>query len=206
MFRGGGGPAGTPGSATRALVSPPQPHPRDRAARSRSTRSAQHARRRNDKSKPASTARLDRRTVPEVFPDDLVERLGDKQSRLEAIRALMGGVNAREVRRTVMTEEVFEALVRGTRHGNDVVRWWSVQLLDHSPDKRAFDAIVPLLEDPVDRVRRNAVHALGCRVCKPDATATPDSTVVRRIRSMASDDPNDKVRLEASATLVALDK
>jgi hypothetical protein len=75
---------------------------------------------------------------------------------LEAIGQLMGGVNARDLRHTVMTEAMFEALVRGTRHRSDVVRWWCVQLLDHCPDGRAFDAIVPLLDDPVDRVRRNA--------------------------------------------------
>ena len=71
---------------------------------------------------------------------------------MDAIRQLMGGLNARDFRDAVVTEEMFEALVRGTRHRSDVVRWWSMQLLDHCPDKRAFDAVVPLLDDPVDRV------------------------------------------------------
>ena len=139
-----------------------------------------------------------------MSPDDLVEQLGDKRSRLDAIRQLMGGLNARELRDAVVTEEMFEALVRGTRHRSDVVRWWSVQLLDHCPDKRAFDAVVPLLDDPVDRVRRNAVHALGCRVCKPSSNAKLDSTVMARIQSMAAQDVNAKVRREASATLAAI--
>lgn len=139
-----------------------------------------------------------------MSPDELVERLGSKRSRLDAIGQLMGGVNARELRHAVVTEEVFEALVRGTRHRSDVVRWWSVQLLDHCPDQRAFDAVLPLLDDPVDRVRRNAVHALGCRGCKPDFHASPDSTVMARIRSMADHDVNAKVRREASATLAAI--
>ncbi len=139
-----------------------------------------------------------------MSPDDLVEQLRDKRSRLDAIGQLMGGVNACELRHAVVTEEVFEALVRGTRHRSDVVRWWSVQLLDHCPDERAFDAVVPLLDDPVDRVRRNAVHALGCRVCKPRSNASPDSTVMERIQSMAAQDVSAKVRRQASATLATI--
>jgi HEAT repeat protein len=139
-----------------------------------------------------------------MSPDDLVEQLGDKRSRLDAIGQLMGGVNARELRHALVNEDVFEALVRGTCHRSDVVRWWSVQLLDHCPDERAFDAVVPLLDDAIDRVRRNAVHALGCRVCKPSSDASPDSTVMARLQSMAAQDVNAKVRREASATLDAI--
>jgi len=60
--------------------------------------------------------------------------------------------------------------------------------------------------DPVDRVRRNAVHALGCRVCKPTTAAGLDSTVIERLRSVALSDPNPKVRHEASAALLRPDR
>ena len=104
-----------------------------------------------------------------------------------------------------MTEDVFQALVQATCDERSVIRWWSVQLLDHCSDQRALDAVEPLLDDPVDRVRRNAVHALGCRVCKRTAAACPDSTVLARLRSIAVSGPNPKVRHEAAATLLRLD-
>jgi HEAT repeat protein len=137
-----------------------------------------------------------------MSPDELVELLGDKESRVEAIRQLMGGVNARELRQAVVAEDVFQALVGGTHNESSVVRWWSVQLLDHCPDERAYSAVVPLLDDPVDRVRRNAVHALGCRRCKPPTAPGLDSTVIEKLRSVAVSDPNPKVRHEAAAALL----
>ena len=140
-----------------------------------------------------------------MSPNEFVELLGDKESRVEAIRHLMGGVDARELRRAVVAEDVFQALVRGTRNESSVVRWWSVQLLDHCPDERAYRAVEPLLDDPVDRVRRNAVHALGCRGCKPTMAAGLDSTVIEKLKSVAVSDPNPKVRHEAAAALLRPD-
>jgi hypothetical protein len=58
----------------------------------------------------------------------------------------------------------FHALLRGLIHENPVVRWRSVQLVDHGADVRAIKAPVPVLDDPVPRVRRNAVHALSSTV------------------------------------------
>ena len=139
-------------------------------------------------------------------PDELVERLADKFTRLESMRSLLGAVNSRELRNVEVSDDVLDALVRGTRHESPVVRWWSVQLLDHCPDERAFAAVVPLLDDPVDRVRRNAAHAVGCRICKPASTACADSSVIEKMRSLAEHDPNGKVRDEAARALVAIDR
>ncbi|MGH9271669.1 MAG: hypothetical protein ACRDZ2_10400, partial [Ilumatobacteraceae bacterium] len=63
--------------------------------------------------------------------DVLVEALGNKQRRTDAMRALVGGVTATELRAVTPSDDVFDGLVRGTKHPNPVVRWWSVQLLDH---------------------------------------------------------------------------
>jgi HEAT repeat protein len=131
----------------------------------------------------------------------LVEQLGSKADRLRAMRALMGAVNARDLRSAQLTEPAFEALVEGLSHMNPQVRWWSVQLLDHCPDPRSVDAIAPLLDDDVPRVRRNAAHALGCIVCKPSWTGQLTESVIDRLSAMAHSDPNDKVRAEATASL-----
>lgn len=132
---------------------------------------------------------------------ELVEQLCSKADRLRAMRALMGAVNARDLRSVELTEAAFAALVAGLSHSNPQVRWWSVQLLDHCPDPRSVDAIAPLLDDPVPRVRRNAAHALSCIVCKPSWTGQLAESVIERLSAMAHSDPNAKVRAEATAAL-----
>jgi len=58
------------------------------------------------------------------------------------------------------------------------------------------------LDDPVGKVRRHAVHALTCDVCKPDKCGLELSKNVRaRIKEVARTDPDERVRLEASAAL-----
>ena len=131
----------------------------------------------------------------------LVEQLASKSQRIAVTRALLGGVNARELRSVRVTDAAFEALVAGLAHLNPQVRWWSIQLLDHCSEVRAIDAIVPPLDDPVPRVRRNAVHALSCRACKPAWSGTLDATVSKRLAVLAESDPNPKVRAEATVAL-----
>ena len=139
-----------------------------------------------------------------MTPDEHVALLRSKVDRADAMRALLGSVNARELRDVVVTEEVFQALVRGTRDPNPSIRWWSVQLLDHCPDVRAFDAIAPLLADQVPRVRRNAAHALGCLGCKPALGACSDPEIIARLRESAANDENAKVRRQATIALTAI--
>ena len=45
-------------------------------------------------------------------------------------------------------DATIEALARGLADPNPVVRWWCVQLLDHVPDPRAIDLIVPCSTTP----------------------------------------------------------
>ncbi len=134
-------------------------------------------------------------------PDDWVERLGSPPQRVDAMRALAGGVTATELRRAQPSEEAFVALLAGTRHENPQVRWWSVQLLDHLPDSRATAALAERLDDPVPRVRRNAAHALGCAACKPGWDGPLDETTTAKLAEMAVGDPNLKVRQEARHAL-----
>jgi HEAT repeat protein len=130
-----------------------------------------------------------------------VQQLASKAGRLEAMRELLGAVNSRELRDVQVSDAVFGALVEGLSDPNPQVRFWSVQLLDHCPDPRAIVAIEPLLDDPVPRVRRNAVHALGCRLCKPAWTGSLNEHTVAKIDRMATGDENGKVRSEAAAAL-----
>jgi len=137
----------------------------------------------------------------ERSPDELVQRLASKRDRNDAIRALVGGLTATELRSVHVDDATIDALARGLADPNPVVRWWCVQLLDHVPDPRAIDLIVPMLDDAVARVRRNAVHALGCAACKPTADICLAAETRARIRQLAESDPNGKVRDEASRLL-----
>ena len=133
--------------------------------------------------------------------DVLVQRLASKRDRNAAIRALVGGLTATELRSVHVDDVTIDALARGLADRSPVVRWWCVQLLDHVPDQRAIHLIVPLLDDPVARVRRNALHALGCAACKPTADICLSPETRARIRELADSDPNGKVRDEASRLL-----
>jgi HEAT repeat protein len=133
--------------------------------------------------------------------DRLVQRLAAKGTRHQAIVDLVGGITATELRDVDVPDDVFDALTRGLRDPNPKIRWWCIQLLDHVPDERALQAVVPLLDDPVDRVRRNAVHALGCAACKPTSDATLPESSLTKVEAMAAGDPSGKVRREAAHAL-----
>jgi len=85
-------------------------------------------------------------------------------------------------------------LVSGLTHPNPNVRWWCLQILDHSASDQCVPAIFELLHDPVWRVRRMAVHALSCQRCKP----TPLSANMKDVLiDIALHDPCAKTRGEA---------
>src|SRR6266498_4514561 len=98
---------------------------------------------------------------------ELIRLFGSRATELEALRSLMGGTSMTHLRAARITESVFQALLQGLRDPNPRIRWWCVQLLDHSSDPRGITAVASMLDDPVPRVRQNAVHALGCLACKP---------------------------------------
>jgi HEAT repeat protein len=84
------------------------------------------------------------------------------------------------------------------------VRWWCVTILDHIPDPRAIEAILPLLDDPVPRVRRNTAHALGCVLCKPEWCGILDPAALAKLEHRAANDENARVRRDATIALFQL--
>jgi HEAT repeat protein len=131
----------------------------------------------------------------------LVALFADPDRRFGAIRSLVGGLTATELRHALPSEHAILALIEGLSDPNPRIRWWCVQLLDHLPDDRAVEALVPILDDPVPRVRRNAAHALGCIACKPTWSGELPDIALSRLRALAEGDPNEKVRAEASLAL-----
>jgi HEAT repeat protein len=113
--------------------------------------------------KALSPAQVDYEQLP---PDELVGLFAYISHRLHAIRALVGGLSATELRRVALTDAARDALVRGLAHPNPKVRWWCLQLMDHVGDEQCIGHIVRALDDPVPRVRKMAKHALECERCK----------------------------------------
>lgn len=142
-----------------------------------------------------------RSTVPVVSERDLVQMLASAETRLDAMRALCGGITATELRAAQVSDASAQALIEGVDDPNPRVRWWCIQLLDHLPDERAIAPLVHALHDPVPRVRRNAAHALGCLACKPTMTNPLPAATVEALTRCATDDPNAKVRAEAMLAL-----
>lgn len=131
----------------------------------------------------------------------LVSLFADPDRRLAAIRSLVGGLTATELRHALPTEDATHALIEGLSDSNPQIRWWCVQLLDHLPDDRTLEALVPVLDDPVPRVRRNAAHALGCIACKPTWSGEVPDVALVKLQALAESDPNQKVRAEARLAL-----
>jgi hypothetical protein len=132
---------------------------------------------------------------------EIVQLFALRSRECEALQRLVGGVTATHLRMVEFTTPTFEALVAGLSDPNPRVRWWCVQVLDHSPDERATTALIAALDDPVPRVRRNAVHALGCVACKPGWAGGLPAADMEKLATMVDDDASEKVRLEAQRTL-----
>lgn len=133
---------------------------------------------------------------------ELVNRLAYKEGRNQVIISLVGAINARDLAKVTLKPEAKVALIEGLKHKNAKVRWWCLQLMDHLADESFIPAILPLLNDPVGRVRKHAVHALTCDVCKPDRCGLELSTNIKtRIEEVARWDIDERVRNEANVAL-----
>ena len=142
--------------------------------------------------------------MTEVDYANLVNRFADKRLRNDAIVALVGAINARDLAKVILKPEAKKALIGGLEHESAKVRWWCLQLMDHLADESFVPFILPLLGDSVGKVRKHAVHALTCDMCKPDRCGLELSEYVRaKIAEVARSDVDERVRREASAALVS---
>lgn len=88
------------------------------------------------------------------------------------------------------------ALISGLRHQSARVRYGCAGALDHFGDNQAIVPLQALLDDPVPRVRRMALHALSCEACK--LTPLPDDTdLVALLADHALNDLSINVRRHA---------
>ena len=126
---------------------------------------------------------------------DLVDRLKNREQRLETLQTITDGqLGAREGRDRRLPQERVDALIWGLQHPNAAVRRCCLEVLDQHPDERAIPQIVRCLDDSVPRVRWHAAHALICDVCKPGASNV-SAEVIERIRWLTRGDDGAKVRI-----------
>lgn len=99
-----------------------------------------------------------------------------------------------------MSPKLLPALSWGAlSHPNAALRRMCLDYLDHLAVAASGEVFVAALEDPVPRVRRHAIHALTCEVCKEQPLCTDVLTPLRRLIAA---DPNAKVRFEALRALL----
>lgn len=109
---------------------------------------------------------------------------------------------AREVMRRDETryQAFVEVLIGGLADRRPRIRFECAHGLDTFGDDRCRPRLIPLMEDPVPRVRWMAMHALSCHACgeKPEAL---EAEVGARIARAAMHDPSIKVRRHAVVAL-----
>jgi hypothetical protein len=102
---------------------------------------------------------------------------------------------------------IVDLLLIGVRHRKPNVRYLSAHAMDMFSDERCLVALLELLDDPVPRVRRSAVHSLVCDDCKvvPFGPSVSAGDVVARVVDMALNDPSIQVRRHAVVALSHFD-
>ncbi len=93
--------------------------------------------------------------------------------------------------------KVVDVLLAGLNHANPKVRYECAHALDTYDDGRAAPFLSPLIDDPVPRVRRMAIHALVCDACK-SAPAPWSEDICARVSDHLLNDPSVQVRRHAS--------
>jgi len=97
---------------------------------------------------------------------------------------------------------LIDRLIAGLRHDSPKVRYRCAGALDHFGDARCIAPLRVLVADPVPRVRRMALHALSCEVCKL-APLPGDTDLVGLLADYALHDPSINVRRHATYGLAS---
>jgi HEAT repeat protein len=116
-------------------------------------------------------------------PATLVESFRESKERVEALARL-----------EALGPAALPAVRAGLTHPDWHVRHWCAIYLDHNATPDSLRDLVPLLTDPVPRVRLWAVHSISCEGCKahecpldlaPLLIERVEKDVSTRVRKMA---------------------
>jgi HEAT repeats len=153
----------------------------------------------------ARAGRAQRRALRAQFLDELAasllswSRVPDPKA-LGARFALMPLRDILAIRehlhRTGELATVVDGLIEGLGHPEPRVRFDGANALDHLADGRCAVPLRRLLNDPVPRVRRAALHALTCEACKLDPLGQEEDLVPVML-NLAQHDSSVRVRRSA---------
>jgi HEAT repeat protein len=93
-----------------------------------------------------------------------------------------------------------DGLLEGLKHSEARVRYNCAGALDHLADERCTEPLRLLLNDPVARVRRAALHSLSCDACKVSPLPNRDE-LTDKIIEMALNDSSIRARRVAADSL-----
>jgi hypothetical protein len=97
-----------------------------------------------------------------------------------AVRALVAGSDGYTM--------LVDAFLAGLDSADPRIRFDCAHALDHFADARCVAPLRQLLDDPVPRVRRMALHVLSCEACKLVPLATDDNLGALVIERALADD------------------
>ena len=86
---------------------------------------------------------------------------------------------------------------RGLEHPSAQVREYCCQVLDHLMDAESASGLIDALDDPAERVRLAAAHALACERCKDGAWRPAAASVLPRAITLLAGDESAHVRAMA---------
>lgn len=93
-----------------------------------------------------------------------------------------------------------DGLLEGLKYTEPRVRYNCAAALDHLADERCTEPLRKLLNDPVARVRRAALHSLSCDACKVSPLPNRDE-LTEKLIEMTLSDSSIRVRRVAVASL-----
>ncbi len=93
-----------------------------------------------------------------------------------------------------------DGLLLGCAHPEPRVRFDCAMALDHMADERCTPVLRQLLQDPIPRVRRAAIHSVSCEACKVTKLDSGEELTPILI-DMALNDSSPRVRMTAIGAL-----
>jgi HEAT repeat protein len=122
----------------------------------------------------------------DLTAEDLVSALADPHRCFQAYQRLLR-----------LGPAASTAARRGLRHANAQAREYCCRVLDRLMDAESAAALVEALDDPAERVRLAAAHALACDRCTGGAWRPSAAGVLSRAIALLSNDESAQVRAMA---------
>lgn len=146
-----------------------------------------------------------RKRVIQELSAEIAELAGSRETeRLAGRFALMPLRDIVSVRASLLESGQYpllvDALIAGLEHASPRVRYNCAGAIDHLGDDRCVEPLRRLLNDPVPRVRRMALHSLACDACKL-APLQSGADIVALLVERALEDPSINVRRHAAGGL-----